>query len=212
VENLGFLDRKNRFPAEFEPWSYDDVLLPDDERRDRFKPMFDGITLKGWTSVREGETSFVARDGMIEWVRKGAGAIQFQRRFSDFVLRFEYKISKGGNSGVHLRSPRANRASRIGFEVQLLGDYGERPSKGGTGAIYSVIAPVENASKPAGEWNSVEVTANGALVKVTLNEKVVQNVNFDAYPELKDRLRRGFIRLTDHGDYVAFRNIRIKEL
>ena len=56
------------------------------------------------------------------------------------------------------------------------------------------------------------MTADGAFVKVTLNDKVVQNVNFDSYPELKDRLRRGFIRLTDHGDYVAFRNIRIREL
>jgi hypothetical protein len=212
AESLEFLDRKNRLPIESEPWIVDDAALSDQERNDGFKAMFDGLTLTGWTPLRAGEKSFVVRDGVIEWIRRGAGAIQFHRRFSDFVLRFEYKISEGGNSGVHLRSPRANRASRIGFELQLLGDHGKKPSKGGTGSIYSVVAPRENASRPAGEWNSVEVTARGPLVKIVLNEKVVQDVDFDTVPELKDRLRRGFIRLTDHGDYVAFRNIRIKEL
>ena len=211
-ENFEFLDRKNRLPIESEHWLIDEGLLSGSERRDGFKPMFDGVTLNGWTSLREGKPSFVVRDGVIEWIRRGAGAIQFHRRFSDFILRFEYRIAEGGNSGVHLRSPRANRASRIGFEVQLMGDFGSEPSKDGTGAIYSVLAPRLNASGPAGNWNSVEVTAKGPLVRVILNGYVVQDVDFDSVPELKDRLRRGFIRLTDHGDYAAFRNIRIKEL
>jgi hypothetical protein len=211
-ESFEFLEMKNRLPIESEHWLIDDSLLSSSESRDGFKPMFDGATLNGWTSLREGKSSFVVKDGVIEWVGRGAGAIQFYRRFGDFVLRFEYRIAEGGNSGVHLRSPRANRASRIGFEVQLMGDFGSEPSKGGTGAIYSVVAPRLNASAPAGEWNAVEVTAKGPLVKVILNGHVVQDVDFDSVLELRDRLRRGFIRLTDHGDYVAFRNIRIKEL
>lgn len=211
-EDLEFLDTVNRQPIESEPWDLDDSILSEEERAQGFKPLFDGETLQGWSSFRKGRTSFVVRDGVIEWVRRGAGALQFNRRFSDFVLRFEYKVEEGGNSGVHLRSPRSNRASRIGFEVQLLGDHGKSPTKGSTGAIYSVIPPTKNPSRPAGEWNEVEVTAEGPFVKVVFNGDVVQDVNFEDYPELKNRLRRGFIRLTDHGDFAAFRNIRIKEL
>jgi hypothetical protein len=211
-ESYQFLEKKNRRPIENEPIQFDTSILKLEEREQGFVPLFDGQSLRGWTSINEGEESFVVSNGSIEWVRRGAGAIQFHRRFGNFILRFEYRICEGGNSGIHLRSPRANRASRIGFEVQLFGDFGQPPTKQGTGAIYSVIAPTENASLPAGHWNSVEIRTSGPLVKVEINGKLVQDVDFDTYPELRHRLRTGFIRLTDHGDYVSYRNIRIKEL
>ncbi len=134
------------------------------------------------------------------------------KRFGDFILRLDYRIEKNGNSGVQVRCPRSHRASKVGFEVQILGDYGAEPSKSSTGSIYYSIAPTANASKPSMEWNSMEITCDGPKVKVILNGQTVQDLNFDDYEDLKYRLRDGFIYLTDHGADVAYRNIRIKEL
>ena len=74
------------------------------------------------------------------------------------------------------------------------------------------MPPKVNAAKPAGEWNELEVTCDGPKVKIVLNDIVVQDLSFDDNDELRYRLRKGFIGLTDHNGYVAFRNIRLKRL
>jgi hypothetical protein len=211
-ENFAALDEAKAYPSETEPWTPDNSVPSKEEREEGFVALFDGKTLDGWIPINPRTNSFAAKDGAIEWVRRGGGALQSRNRYGDFVLRLEYKMKQGANSGVQVRCPRANRASKMGFEVQLLGDYGRRPSKSSTGAIYDVIAPTVNASRPEGEWNTLEIRADGPRVQVTLNGQQVQDVNFDEHEKLRPRLRRGFIRLTDHGNYVAYRNIRIKEL
>lgn len=197
-------------PIEREPWTPDNSILSEEERREGFVALFDGKTLNGWSGASRG--GWIAKDGALHWNKRGAGTLVSRNRYGDFILRFDFRIAKGGNSGVQVRTPRANRASRVGFEMQILGDYGQRPSKSSTGAVYDVIPPTENASKPAMEWNSAEIMCKGPLVKIVVNGKTVQDVNFDDSEKLKDRLRTGFIRLTDHGAYVAYRNIRIREL
>ncbi len=88
----------------------------------------------------------------------------------------------------------------------------ENPDKSNSMAVYDVLPPKCNALKPEGEWNDLDVIFDGPHFKATLNGKVVQDVNFDEHEELKYRLRNGFICLTDHNCYVAFRNIRLKKL
>ena len=133
-------------------------------------------------------------------------------RYDNFVLRFEFRIVQDGNSGVFIHAPRDCRQSKIGFEFQILGDYGEEPNKTSTGSVYDQVTPRLNAGKPAGEWNTAEVRLNGPHYKAILNGKQIQDVNFDDVPELKYRLRKGFIALQDHNNEVAFRNLRIKKL
>jgi len=211
-EDYAALNEVKAYPIERKAWTVDSSAVSGAEREEGFIALFDGKTLNGWTAIGKEKDSFIVADGTIKWVKGGSEALQSRNRYGDFVLRCEYKISKDGNSGIHFRSPRANRASRIGFEVQLYGDYGEQPTKMGTGAIYDVIAPAKNASKVSGQWNTLKVAAIGPGVTVVLNGETVQDVNFDDYEKLKYRLRRGFIRLTDHGDPVAYRNIRIREI
>ncbi|RJP27698.1 MAG: DUF1080 domain-containing protein [Candidatus Omnitrophota bacterium] len=211
-ENFELLDQRNAYPFEREPWTPDNSVLTEEERNEGFKALFDGKTLNGWTIIGRNKKGFQVKDGVIEWMERGAGALQSRNRYDDFILRFDYKISKRGNSGVQVRTPRSNRASKIGFEIQIFGDFGMKPSKDGTGAVYNVIAPTSNPSKEEGEWNSMEIMCNGPHLRVLLNGQIVQDINFDDYDELKYRLRDGLIRLTDHGNYVAYRNIRIKDL
>jgi len=210
-ENLKIFDQWNADPEEQNPVKPDNSLLSEQERQEGFVSLFDGATTKGWLPLSNGRLGFIAKDGLLQRT-PGGGSIRTVERFDNFVLRLEYRIVQNGNSGVQVHCPRSNRASKVGFEVQIMGDYGDKPSKSSTGSIYYEIPPQVNANKPAGEWNSMEITCNGLRVKVILNGQTAQDLNFDDYDELKYRLRDGFIILTDHGADVSYRNIRIKKL
>ncbi len=189
-------------------------LLSEEERQEGFIPLFDGKTLDGWWYLGDNTKTFeVNPEGFIEWKSKGGKALMSCQRYDNFILRLEWMIEKGGNTGVWVHAPRGSRASKIGFEVQILGDSDTTQlTDDTTGAIYKVVPPKVKAMKPEGEWNEMEIICNGSYVKVTLNGQVVQDINFDEIEELKYRLRKGFICLTDHGKYCGFRNIRIKPL
>ena len=175
--------------------------------------LFNGRSLDGWGATGWNPEGFIAKDGMIVRNRGGGDSLRTRDRYDDFVLRLEWKLSReGANSGIFLRAPRENRESKMGFEFQLMGDYGEEPNKNGTGSVYDVIAPTANPSRPIGEWNDLEIVLDGPHCKATLNGVVIQDLNFDEDEELRHRLRNGFIALQDHGSAVAFRNIRIKRL
>lgn len=211
-------------PIESKPWFPDDTILSAEERADGWIALFDGKTLDGWTFTGSGTSGFVARDGIIELSGAGSGMLRTRDRYENFILRLEWKITRKGNSGVFLRAPRASRASWIGMEVQLLGDYGKAPYKGCTGAIYDVQTPSINAGRPAGEWNSLEIKLDGPHLTAVLNGSTIHDIDLDEHDELRYRLRRGFIALQDHRSsrgavgfednryHAAFRNIRIKPL
>jgi hypothetical protein len=199
--------------AETFAYEPDMSLLTDAERAEGFVPLFNGKDLNNWWVFGDNLNGFQVTDyGFIEWVEEGASALMSAKRYGDFVLRLEYKILTGGNSGVFLRAPRAARQSKIGMEFQIHGDHGGEPSDDSTGAIYLVAPATANSSLPNGQWNALEIVLRGPQLSATLNGVEIQNLNLDENEELKYRLRRGFIGLQDHSDYVAWRNVRIKEL
>ena len=205
-------EEANTHPLEREPWTPETVGLSAGEKADGFVSLFNGTSLDAWIIKGPNQKAYMIKDGAIEWVAPGGVALRTRKRYADYVLRFEWKLfAKGANSGFHLRTPRENRASKMGFEFQMFGDPGIAPDIHSTGSIYDVLAPLVNASAPIGEWNTTELDLSGPRYKATLNGQVVQDLSFDDNPELKFRLRRGFIALSDHESRVAVRNIRIKE-
>ncbi len=192
----------------------DPIVVADRERKEGFQALFNGRDLSNWWLFGDNPNGFhVTECGEIEWVEPGAEALMSSKRYGDFILRLEYKLLPGYNSGIFLRAPRGARQSRIGMEFQLQGDHGlTPPTDDCTGAIYKVVPPLVVASKPGAQWNQLEIALNGPRMRATLNGVLVQDINLDDYDELKYRLRRGFIGLQDHQNYVAFRNVRIKEL
>jgi hypothetical protein len=212
-ESLDALEAANRQPAELRPWNPTSVGLTWEERADGWISLYDGRTLDGWSITGDNQNGFVSRNGVLSWNESGGRSLQSRDRYGDFMLRFEWKLyKKGANNGMWLRAPRANRSSKMGFEFQIMGDSAEKPVKDSTGSVYDAVAPKENAARPEGEWNEVEIYLNGPIYNATLNGVLVQDLNFDDDPELKHRLRRGFICITDHGARASFRNIRIKKL
>jgi len=205
------LDKAMADPIEAQPWAPDNSILSDEERAEGWIALFDGKSFDGWV-VTGDKDGFGIRDGMIEWVKGGGQAVRSRARYDNFALRLDWKIEDGGNSGIYLRAPRAARASKVGMEFQLMGDHGKEPGTKTTGALYDAAAPLVNASKPAGEWNSVEILLDGQHLKATLNGQLIHDRNLDEHEKLRLRNHRGFIALQDHNHYVAFRNIRLKPL
>jgi len=176
---------------------------------DGFTPLFNGRDLSGWSVA--GAKVWEVQKGAIA-CKGGAGGYLFtDAEYEDFVLRLEYQISSKGNSGIFCHSETVDPATR-GFEVQVLDDYGQEPTKNTAGAIYDIVSPYRNASKPAGEWNKVEITCDQGRIIVVMNGIKIVDAETSQIPELAIRPYKGRIGLQDHGNAVKFRNIEIKPL
>jgi hypothetical protein len=192
--------------------------------------LFDGRTTAGWRGYRS--TAMPAGwdvvDGALTRVA-AAGDIVTSDEFGDFELSLEWKVAEAGNSGVMFRTTEdAAYTYESGPEMQVLDDAhhpdGQVPETS-AGANYGLHSPARAVSRPAGEWNQARILAVGAHVEYWLNgEKVVEyeigspdweaRVRASKFGEMPGygRARTGHIALQDHGDWVAFRNIRIRPI
>lgn len=187
-----------------------------------FASLFDGKDLKGWRVIVGKAEAWGVEDGNLVSFGEGGGWLGTDREYGDFVLRLEFRLTPESNSGVYLRAP-ADRSgiSRTGLEIQILDEThprykGIKPWQF-TGAIYHVAAPKPGHLKPTGEWNTMEIRAEGPHVTVTLNGTQVVDDRLDAHPDLAAEhtgLKRtqGLIGLQSHNGRVEFRNLAIKDL
>jgi hypothetical protein len=184
-----------------------------------FTSLFDGKTLDGWQVLGGKLSSWGAEDGVL-FVKGGGGWLMTKKEYGDFELRLEFKVPKGGNSGVALRSPMKGDPAYTGMEIQILDD----PSYKGlqvwqhTGSIYGVVPSSKLATKPVGEWNKYRIVCKGRQVTVVLNGEKVVDANLDDYKEKHAKAHpgilraKGYIGLQEHGGRVEFRNLFVKEL
>lgn len=128
--------------------------------------LFDGSTMSAWdVQQRTRESGWSIEDGAMTNVPKANNLVS-KERFKDFRLDAEYKVSPKGNSGIYLRGR---------YEMQVLDDAGTAPESHGHMSIYARRAPDVNASKPAGEWQTAQITLVGNCVTVVLNGKTLHN-------------------------------------
>ena len=177
-----------------------------------FVPLFNGKDTDGWKLRRkDGHNSWSVENGVLKnTVNPGEHGTDLvtEKKYWNFTVKYEFMVPDNSNSGFYLRGR---------HEIQILGDYKSgKPSKGGNGAIYQHTAPSEFASKPGGEWQTVEATMVGNKITVILNgKKIHDNVecNKATGSEIDNKVTEpGPIFLQgDHGT-VSFRNLRIKEL
>ena len=192
-----------------------------------FTSLFDGKTLNGWTLIGGKGEGYTVKDGMIVCAKGGGGKLLTEKEYSDFVLRFEFRMPpEGSNNGLGIRTPKEGDAAYQGIELQILDEKAALAGKWGTlresqyhGSVYDTIAAKKGAMKPAGEWNVQEVTAKGRQITVVLNGQTILDASLDSVkdPEVLKKhpgLARtsGHIGFLGHNDYIEFRNIRIKEL
>ncbi len=181
--------------------------------------LFNGKDLSGWAVMGSNKEGFSANDGIIECNGKGGFWLRSNEQHENFLLDLEFKISKGGNSGIFIRSGESGNPAFSGMEIQIMDDCGRPPDTHSTGCIYAAVAPSKNMSRPAGEWNHMFIGCLGRNVFIVMNGEGIVDVDLDEYDKpleghsaLRERLTNGFIGLQDHGSPVSFRNIGIKEI
>ena len=199
--------------------------------------LFDGKDLKGWRGYNKpdaSETRWRVEGGLLTLPSNGAGDTHGARdlitdaTFEQFDLRWEWKISQGGNSGVKY-FVLEDRPDAIGHEYQMIDDERHPDAKIGphrqTAAFYDVFPAHDRPMKPAGEWNTSEVIVRGKHVTHVLNGKTVLEYDLDS-PALMAQIQKskfkgierfghlqdGHILVQDHGDQVWYRKIEIKRL
>jgi hypothetical protein len=193
-----------------------------------FVSLFPDEGLEGWT-VHEGRQSAWQREeGLVSCVSAGGGWLMTEREYSDFILRLDYRIEPGGNTGIGLRCPPIGNPTFTGIEVQLLDDsapkYADLRPDQYTGSLYYQVAARQHASlNPPGEWNRCEIRCLGDELTVIINGETVNEVNLKSTPtssgaeagsrwSLSERPPLGRLALQSHTTRVDFRNVEIRDL
>lgn len=200
------------------------------ERADGWKLLFDGSSTAGWRGFRmKGMPSgWEAKDGALTRVSQAADIITVEQ-YASFELILEWKISPKGNSGIMYRVTEADSSTyETGPEYQVLDDEGHRDGLSrltAAGAVYGLYPAPEGLVRPVGEWNQARIVVNGSDVEHWLNgtqvahyvlgsaewAELVAKSKFRQWPGY-GKAKTGHIALQDHGDWVAYRNVKIRVL
>ncbi len=205
--------------------------LTPEEKAAGWKLLFDGATTTGWVSL--GKKTFPSagwsvKDGTLLMEKgTGGGDIATEEQFTDFELKWDWRVQEAGNGGLKYNLLDPTRA--VGCEYQLLDDqkHPDGVTKGPirqTASLYDVLPPSpEKQLKPPGEWNTSGIIVRGNNVEHWLNGKQVLAYEFGS-----DSLKAGIakskfkgmatfgvkttspILLQDHNDELAFRNIKVR--
>jgi hypothetical protein len=200
------------------------------EKADGWRLLFDGKTTNGWRGFRQQQmpAGWTAVDGALTRVAKATDIVTVDE-FGDFELRIDWNIGPNGNTGVFYRVTEEDDVMwHTAPEYQIIDNaYSKERLKPVqlAGANYDLDPPSRDATKPIGSWNETRIVVRGPHVEHWLNGiKVVEYELWSAEWErrvreskFKDfaryaRARRGHIGLQDHGDRVAFRNIKVRDL
>ena len=192
--------------------------------------LFDGKSLDGWKTSSGRPSKVPVEQGSINPHGCGGYMMIHEKIWSDFVLALDFRISKGCNSGVFIRTyPLTPRPGKdVGFNgLEVAIDDTTTAGYHDTGAIYDLVKPSKNAMKPPGEWNHLVITCDGPKIAIELNGELVTRMDLDEWttpnrrPDgsehkfdvaYKDHPRFGSIGLQDHGAACWFKNIKIKPL
>lgn len=199
--------------------------LSDAEKSEGFEVLFDGTNLDSWTGNTD---SYVVSDEgtLAIFPREGSGGnLYTKKEYSDFIYRFDFRLTPGANNGIGVRAPLTGDSAYQGMEIQVLDNgadvYKDLKEYQYHGSVYGVIAAKRGFLKPVGEWNTQEIYIKGDDIRVTLNGTVIlegnlaeasQNGTLDGrdHPGLKRT--SGHIGFLGHGSEVHFKNIRVKDL
>jgi hypothetical protein len=205
-------------------------VLTEVDKKNGWVLLFDGRSTNGWMNSDGTAPKTPIVDGTLNPHKAGHYMLVHTQQWTDFVLSLEFKISKGCNSGVFVRTsslePKPGRD--VGFNgIEVAIDDTTSAGYHDTGAIYDLVKPVRNAMKPAGEWNRMEIACITNRIEVVVNGEPVTRADLDQFVEPKkrpdgtahkfdeafrDHPRRGYIGLQDHGSPCWFRNIKLKAL
>ncbi len=205
------------------PWA---VAMADD---DAFRTIYAGPKdATNWINNKTGEPMPAANANEEGLNPHGSGGyiVAYKEPLKDFVLDFDYKLSRGCNSGVFIRVGDLKNPVMTGLEIAI--DDTEGTGVHDSGAVYDLVAPKSNAQKPVGEWNHMTITAEGPVVTIELNGQQVSRIDQSEWTEggkrpdgsshkfgdvaIKDLNQKGYFGFQDHGSDCWYRNVKLKGL
>jgi hypothetical protein len=193
----------------------------------QLRPIFDGSSGQGWMTNhgKPVPKANIHADGLNPH-GSGGYLVVHDKPHGDFVLDFDYKLTKRCNSGVFIRVGNLKDPVMTGLEIAI--DDSTGTGLHAPGAFYDLVAPKVNAQKPAGEWNHMTITAKGPHIKVVLNDQQVSEIDLDQWTEagkrpdgskhkfakvaIKDLARPGYLGFQDHGRDCWYKNVKVADL
>jgi hypothetical protein len=209
------------------------------KNEDGWQVLFDGASKNAWHiyNNKTDGAAWTVKDGTLyldpaaKKTGAGGGDLVTNEEYENFDLKLEWKIDSAGNSGIIFltqEDPKYGQSYLTGPEMQIIDNNGHRDAKINkhrAGDLYDLIASAPENVHPWGQWNSIEIIINKGQLELYQNgAKVVATTLWDdnwkqlvATSKFKNwagfgMFQKGRIALQDHGNGVAFRNIRIKRL
>lgn len=205
--------------------------LTEAEKNEGWELLFDGKDMSKWRNFKADDINpkWIIEDGCMTLTCKGGGDIMTKKKYKNFDLKLDWKISIAGNSGIFIFADETGkRIYSHAPEIQILDNERhkdkEKPNHR-SGSLYDMITAPANSQKIAGEWNQVRIWVKDKHLKVWQNgvltadvvigsskwNELVQNSKFKNWKGF-GKLEEGHIGLQDHADKVSFKNLKIKNL
>jgi hypothetical protein len=199
--------------------------------------LWNGTDTSGWRSTKGTDfpkKGWEIKDGVLSVLKRGGGGdIITAKKYSNFELVCDFKMTPGANSGIKyfVQLGLDKSGSAIGLEFQILDDVRHPDAKAGKngnrkiGSLYDLIpAPSDKPVGTIGEWHTARIVTRDAHVEHWLDgvkvveyerdseafRKTVKGSKYKGYEKFGE-WNEGHILLQDHGDHVSFRNIKIRE-
>ncbi|MFN8241533.1 MAG: DUF1080 domain-containing protein [Bacteroidales bacterium] len=222
--------------------SYLTNKLTDREIKEGWTLLWDGKTTNGWRGARLTgfpQTGWEIKDGVLSVIQpsatsKSGGDIITEKKYRDFEFSFDFKYTKGANSGVKYfidAESKNGQLSSIGCEYQVLDDRNHPDAKAGVNGnrtlagLYDLIPPKNKRDNGIDSWNRGVIKVKGNHVEHWLNgqktveyerrtpewKELVAKSKFKPYEGFGE-VEEGHLLLQDHGNNVSFRNLKIREI
>jgi hypothetical protein len=217
--------------------------LPGKEKKAGWVLLFNGKNFTGWRQyngtempknwiIEDNAMKVFTGEGKNPGQGSGGDIIYSIRKFKNFELSIDWKVSEMGNSGIfyYVREVPDQGIYYAAPEVQVLDNIKATDNKVAShlaGSLYDMLPADPNTVRPTGEWNNILITVkNGKVTHFQNGIKVVEyelwtqkwdemvaNSKFKSFPGFLEGIaKEGYIGLQDHGYAIWFRNIKIREL
>lgn len=185
------------------------------KKQDNFISLFNGKDLSGWAMPKD-VPGFEVKDGIMIAEPPGGSDIFTNEEYANYIFRFEYLLSKVGNSGVLIRCSPENPWG-TGVEVQLLAPWTPyRDDLHCTGSIYGYVPVTNRPDETTGVWHEMEIRCDRNIIIISVDGQMTTAANVGMVESMKDKLLSGVIGFQSNhskqGEFVQLRNISIRNL
>jgi hypothetical protein len=179
-----------------------------------FVRLFDGKSLDGWSVADGPESAFYVKDdaivahessGFPTWLRSA-------KQYENFEFRGEFFVQGWMNSGIYLHAPEHGRNIWCGMKINIFHQVDRTPAVESMGSVFPIVPPRVVNVKNKGEWNTFRIVMDWPRLQVWTNDEVIHDLDVETVPDLRHRLRSGYMGFESLSYPIRFRNLRVREL